>query len=144
MMPKTIAIDFGLKRTGLAITDENKIFAFGHDTVESKNLMDYLIRWVPKEKVDCIVLGFPTRLNNEDTHITQNVRMLHEALQKQFPELRIELIDERFTSKMASESLVTMGHKKKVKNDKGIIDSVSATLILQSFLEAEGGRHGSF
>ena len=131
-MPKTIAIDFGLKRTGLAITDENCIFAFGHETVESRNLMVYLEKWFEKENVDTLVLGEPKRLNNEDTHISENVRMLKAALVKQFPSKEVVMMDERYTSKMASETIAMMGGSKK---DKGIIDKVSATIILQSYLD---------
>ena len=134
-MPKTIAIDFGLKRTGLAITDENCIFAFGHETVESKNLMDYLEKWFKKETVDTLVLGDPKRLNNEDTHISENVRMLQAALIKQFPSKEVVMMDERYTSKMASETISMIGASKKVKKDKGLIDKVSATIILQSYLD---------
>ncbi|MEJ6490865.1 MAG: Holliday junction resolvase RuvX [Flavobacteriales bacterium] len=134
-MPKTIAIDFGLKRTGLAITDENCIFAFGHETVESRNLMVYLEKWFEKENVDTLVLGEPKRLNNEDTHISENVRMLKAALIKQFPSKEVVMMDERYTSKMASETIAMMGGSKKVKKDKGIIDKVSATIILQSYLD---------
>ncbi len=136
-MPKKIAIDFGLKRTGLAITDDSNIFAFGHETIDSKQLMSYLKSWFLKESVDVIVLGLPKRLNNEDTHISQNVRLLKEALDKEFPEMKIELMDERFTSKMAGESLRISGHSKKTRNDKGIIDTVSAAIILQSYLDAK-------
>lgn len=143
-MSKAIAIDFGLKRTGLAITDESRIFAFAHETVSSNVLMEYLEKWFLIEKVDTIVLGLPKRLNNEDTHITQNVLLLETALKNKFLDKKIVLLDERFTSKMASESLASMGHKKRVKNDKGIIDSVSAALILQSFLQADGDRLGAF
>ena len=136
---KTIAIDFGLKRTGLAITDDRCVFAFGHDTVDSKNLMSYLETWFTKENVDTIVLGEPKRLNNEDTHISENVRLFKKALEEKFVDKRVIMIDERYTSKMASESIAFMGSSKKVKKDKGLIDKVSATLILQSYLEEVKG-----
>jgi putative Holliday junction resolvase len=134
-MSKIIAIDFGLKRTGLAITDESRIFAFGHETVDSKILMSYLESWFKKEKVTTIVLGEPKRLNNEDTHISENVRMFKEALALKFPDKEIIMLDERFTSKMAAESIAFSGQSKKAKADKGMIDTVSATIILQSYLE---------
>ncbi|MFT7344790.1 MAG: putative Holliday junction resolvase [Lentimonas sp.] len=133
-MAKVLAIDFGLKRTGIAISDDSKMFAFGLDTVESKNLMDFLVGLVKKENIDTFVLGEPKRLNNEDTHISENVRLLKSALQKQFPDVQIESLDERFTSKMASQSIALMGKSKSVKTDKGIVDKVSATIILQDFL----------
>ena len=134
-MSKILAIDFGLKRTGLAITDDSRIFAFGHDTIESKELMKYLINLVPKENIDTIVLGEPKRLNNSDTHISENVRLLKEALKTQFKEITIVSMDERFTSKMASQSISMMGKNKSNHQNKGLIDKVSATIILQSYLQ---------
>jgi len=134
-MAKTLAIDFGLKRTGLALSDAAKMFAFGLETVASDVLMKQLILLVPEEKVDQIVIGLPKRLNNEDTHITQNVYLLKEALEKQFPTVAISLLDERFTSKMATSAMHTAGASKKQKREKGLVDKVSATIILQSFLE---------
>ncbi len=137
-MGKYLAIDFGLKRTGLALTDEMNIIASGLDTVDSVKLMDYLIVLIPKEKVSRIVLGEPKRLNGEDSHITQNVYLLKEALEKQFPEVDVILIDERFTSKMAFQVMIDGGLKKKQRQEKGLIDKISATIILQSYLEEIG------
>lgn len=134
-MPKILAIDFGLKRTGLALSDDSKIFAFGLETIESKDLMSYLKKHVPLEKIDTIVLGEPKRLNNTDTHISENVRLLREALVSNFPELEIVSIDERFTSKMASQSIALMGKNKSTHQSKGLVDKVSATIILQSYLQ---------
>lgn len=137
-MGKYLAIDFGLKRTGLALTDEMNIIASGLDTVDSVKLMDYLIVLVPKEKISRIVLGEPKRLNGEDSHITQNVYLLKEALEKQFPEVDVILMDERFTSKMAFQAMIDGGLKKKQRQEKGLIDKISATIILQSYLEEIG------
>ena len=137
-MGKYLAIDFGLKRTGLALTDEMNIIASGLDTVDSVKLMDYLIALIPKEKVSRIVLGEPKRLNGEDSHITQNVYFLKEALEKQFPEVDVILMDERFTSKMAFQAMIDGGLKKKQRQEKGLIDKISATIILQSYLEEIG------
>ena len=133
-MGKIIAIDFGLKRTGLSITDDLNMFAFGLDTVDSKDLMTSLKDLIPKENIDRIVLGLPKRLNNEDSHITQNVYLLKEILEKQFILVKVVLIDERFTSKMASQSMHNAGATKKQKKQKGLVDKVSATIILQSYL----------
>lgn len=137
-MSKAIAIDFGLKRTGLAISDETRMFAFGLETVDSRDLMNRLIQLSEQEKIDTIVLGLPKRLNNEDAHITQNVLLLEEALKKQFPLYSVVLEDERFTSKMASAAMHTAGASKKQKREKGLIDKVSATIILQSYLDRNG------
>lgn len=135
-MGKIIAIDFGLKRTGLAITDENQIIASGLTTVDSKVLMDYLVKLISKDKIETIVLGLPKRLNNEPTHITENVLLLKEALQKQFTSIKIELLDERFTSKMAFQTMIDSGLSKKQRQNKGLIDEISATILLQSYMDS--------
>lgn len=134
-MGKVISIDFGLKRTGMAISDESRIFAFGLDTVESNKLMPFLIELEKKERFTTIALGLPKRLNNEDSHVTENVRLLKNALENQFAGIEIVLIDERFTSKMAAASMYTAGATKKQQKEKGLVDKVSATIILQSYLD---------
>ncbi len=133
-MGKILAIDFGLKRTGIAITDASNIIASPLTTVDSIHLMTFLIDTVKKENVTTIVMGDPKRLNNEATHITENVYLLKEALEKQFPTVKIELMDERFTSKMALQSMIDGGMKKKQRQEKGMIDQISAAIILQSYL----------
>lgn len=134
-LSKILAIDFGLKRTGLALSDELQMFAFGLKTIDSKTLMDELKILVEKEKVTEIVIGEPKRLDASDSHITQNVRLLKEAIQKNFPALLVNLLDERFTSKMASAAIAQSGLKKKDREQKGLIDTVSATIILQDYLQ---------
>jgi putative Holliday junction resolvase len=133
-MGKIVAIDFGLKRTGIAITDASNIIASPLTTVDSIHLMTFLIDLVKKENVTTIVMGDPKRLNNEATHITENVYLLKEALQQQFPGLKIVMVDERFTSKMAFQSMIDNGMKKKQRQEKGMIDQISAAIILQSYL----------
>ena len=133
-MGKTLAIDFGLKRTGIAITDAANMFAFGLDTVESNQLMDFLKTIVPKEGVSTVVIGLPRRLDTSDAHITQNVYLLKEAIEKEVTSVNVLLIDERFTSKMASQSMHTAGATKKQKKQKELVDKVSATILLQSYL----------
>lgn len=135
-MSKILALDFGLKRTGMALSDESFTFAFGLKTVDSKNLMNELKLLVVKEKISEIVLGEPKRLNLEDSHITQNVHLLKQALEKEFPALKIALLDERFTSKMASSVISQSGLSKKDKQNKGLIDEVSATILLQDYLSS--------
>ena len=136
-MGKIVAVDFGLKRTGLAITDEMNMFAFGLNTVESANLMEELKNLVLKDNVTIFVLGLPKRLNNTDAHVTQNVLLLKEAMEKEMPLIKVELLDERFTSKMASQSMHTAGATKKQKKKKELVDKVSATIILQSYLSQQ-------
>jgi len=133
-MGKVIALDFGLKRTGVAISDDSRMFAFGLDTVDSKNLMNYLIDLKKTEQFTTIVLGMPKRLNNQDSHVSENVRLLKTALEKQFVDVEVLLLDERFTSKMASASMHSAGASKKQKKQKELVDKVSATIILQSYL----------
>lgn len=127
-------MDFGLRRTGIAITDEMNIIASGLTTVDSRELMAFLEKTVPARNVDTIVIGEPKRLNSEDTHMTQNVRYLKEDLEKKFPGVQVVLIDERFTSKMAFQSMIDGGLSKKQRRDKALIDEVSATIILQSYM----------
>lgn len=134
-MGKVVALDFGLKRTGIAVSDDAKCFAFGHSTVESKLLLTFLVPFITKEKIDTIVLGLPKRLNMENSHITENVHLLKLELEKNVT-IPVVLYDERFTSKMAFDSLIQGGVSAKKRKDKGLIDEVSATILLQSYLRS--------
>jgi putative Holliday junction resolvase len=133
-MPTIVAIDFGLKRTGLAITDDQSIIASPLTTVESSTLMSYLTELTLRDSIATFILGFPTRLDGSDTHITQNVRLLKEALEKQFPEISVLLQDERFSSSRAMETIHLAGKKKHMK-EKELVDKLAATLILQDYLD---------
>jgi putative Holliday junction resolvase len=133
-MGRKIALDFGLKRTGIAISDESNIIASGLTTVDSKNLMTFLEQLIPEKKIDTIVLGLPKKLNNEDGHITENVRLLKSALEKKFPLCQVILLDERFTSKMAFQIMIDSGLKKKDRQNKGLVDEISATILLQDYM----------
>ncbi len=133
---RILALDFGLKRTGLAITDENNIIASGLKTVDSKILIGEIQKIVREKNIGVLVLGEPKRLNNENTHITENVHILFEVLKKEFPDLNVTLYDERFTSKMASQAISMSGLSKLKKQDKGLIDEVSATILLQSYMSS--------
>lgn len=133
-MGRKLAIDFGLKRTGLAVTDSANIIASALKTVPSEELMSTLKQLVIELDIDTFVLGLPKNLNNTDTHITQNVRMLAEALQQVFPLIKTVLLDERFTSSMALQSMIMAGSTKKQRQQKENIDKISATIILQSYL----------
>lgn len=135
-MPKIVAIDFGLKRTGLAMTDDNAIIASPLTTVESASLMEFLIQLTSKESISIMVLGFPTRLDGSDTHITENVRLLKGVLEKQFPLIKIDLQDERFSSSRAMETIHMAGKKKQMK-EKSLVDKLAATLILQDYLSQQ-------
>ena len=133
---RILALDFGLKRTGLAITDENNIIASGLKTVDSKVLLVEVHKIVSEKNIGTLVLGEPKRLNNDHTHITENVHILFEVLKKEFPTLFVTLYDERFTSKMASQAISMSGLTKNKKQDKALIDEVSATILLQSYMRS--------
>ena len=135
-MSKIVAIDFGLKRTGLAITDQNAIIASPLTTVDSSTLMEFLLQLTSKESISTMVLGFPTRLDGSDTHITENVRLLKDVLTKQFPQCSIVLQDERFSSLRAMETIHLVGKKKQMKQ-KSLVDKLAATLILQDYLSQQ-------
>lgn len=135
-MGRKLAIDFGLKRTGLAITDTSNIIASPLETVESKELMERLKVLVSQNQLDTFVLGLPKNLDNTDTDITQNVYFLKEALEKQFPAVKTVLLDERFTSKMAFNAMLAGGLSKKQRAEKATIDKVSAAILLQNYLDA--------
>lgn len=137
-MPRVLAIDLGTKRTGLAVTDPLKITANPLETIETSKLIDYLRSYCGREEVEALVLGLPTRLNGQDNEMTPRVMKLKEELEKTFPEKKIALIDERFTSKMAMQTMIAMGSKKKDRKEKaGNLDKVSAAIILQSYLERQ-------
>ena len=136
-MPKAIAIDFGLKRCGIAITDELQMIASPLETVPSTELEDFLAKLNDKESIDSIVLGLPLGLDGSDTDITPNVRLLNERLNLLYPEKTIVLFDERFTSSMASQAMVDFGMKKKDRQKKENIDMTSAALILQGYLRSK-------
>ena len=133
-MEKAIGIDFGLKRTGLAITDDLGLIASPLVAVPSEKLMSFLIDLIPKEKIKLIVLGYPTSLDGSDTHITENVRLFKTALEKQFS-LPVMLQDERMSSSRAMQA-IHQGGKAKQKKNKGLVDTISATLILQDYMES--------
>ena len=134
-MGRILAIDFGLKRTGLAITDPSNIIASPLETVDSQILMTRLKDIVSTMNVSTLVLGEPKNLDGSPTHVTANVHLLKEALTSTFTGLSVVLVDERFTSSMALQSMIQAGSTKKQRREKGAIDRVSAAIILQSYLD---------
>ena len=134
-MPRILAIDYGLKRTGLAVTDPLKIIATGLTTVESKQLISFLKNYFNKEGVELIIIGEPKNLDDSDTHATQLVRNIIKELQKNFPLIPVKTVDERFTSKMASRAMIEMGLKKKKRRDKALVDEIAAAIMLQEYLK---------
>jgi putative Holliday junction resolvase len=135
-MARILAIDYGMKRTGIAVSDPLRIIATGLETVETDKLLTFLQAYFLKEKVDQLVVGMPRRLNNEDTDMTPHVKALVEKLKIHFPDKPVALIDERYTSSIALQTMIDGGMKKKDRRIKGNVDKISATLILQSFMES--------
>lgn len=136
-MSRILAIDYGSKRTGFAVTDPSQIIATPLDTVETKSALLFLTNYMKKEEVEKIVIGMPKNLQNEDTDSTLAVRKFIAVLKRSFDNIPVIEVDERFTSKMAFQSMITGGVKKKDRKNKATIDKLSATIILQSYLEAE-------
>jgi putative Holliday junction resolvase len=135
-MGRLLAIDYGMKRTGLAVTDPLRIIATALETVETPQLINYLKKYFHHEPVDEVVIGLPKQLNNQDSETAPAVRQFIALFQKNFPDKPITPWDERFTSSMAQQAMITGGMKKKDRQVKGNVDKISATLILQNFMEA--------
>ncbi len=131
---RILCIDYGGKRTGLAVTDPLKIIATALATIESKNLITYLKEYIAKEPVELILIGMPLNLDDTPTHGTPLVLAAIKQLQKNFPTIPIKTVDERYSSKFASQAMVQMGMKKKDRQVKGNIDQVAATMLLQEYL----------
>ena len=136
-MGRILAIDYGRKRVGIAVTDELKIIANALTTVHSKDIMQFLKDYLSKEKVECIVVGLPKQMSGEASESEKYITPFVKQLQKEFPGLLIERYDERFTSKMAFQTMIDSGLKKKDRQNKALVDSISATIILQSYLESK-------
>jgi putative Holliday junction resolvase len=133
-MPRILAIDYGLKRTGLAVTDPLKIIATGLTTVESKQLIPFLRKYFWAEQVELIIIGEPKNWDDSDTHATPLVHKAIKELEKTFPSIPVKKVDERFTSKMASQAMIEMGMKKKQRQNKALVDEIAATIMLQEYL----------
>ncbi len=134
-MGRIIAIDYGTKRVGLAVTDSLQLIASPLTTVEEKKVLDFLKSYFAREVVETIVVGKPSRMDGNDTHASLPIEKFVNLLRKTFPNLKIEQVDERFTSKMAQRTLLEMGLKKKDRQKKENTDQVSAAIILQTYLD---------
>ena len=134
-MGQIIAIDYGKARCGVAATDDMKIIASGLDTVETRFLMDFLKKYVVENRVEEVVIGLPTDLKGNVSEVETDILGFIENFKKEFPQIEVHRFDERFTSKMASFFISQSGKSKKQRQQKGFIDKVSATIILQNFLE---------
>ena len=135
ILARILSIDYGKKRTGIAVTDPLKIIATGLTTVETPKLQAFLKDYFSKEQVEEVIIGMPTNMDDSDTHATPLVRNFIKAFQKTFPAIPIKEVDERFTSKMASRAMLEMGLKKKQRQNKALVDEISATIMLQEYLQ---------
>jgi len=134
---RILAIDYGKKRVGLAVTDPLKIIANKLATVSAHEIWDFLKDYFQKEQVECIVVGYPRQMNNEPSDAVLYIDPFLNRFRKLYPEMPLELVDERFTSKMAFQTMIDAGLKKKARQNKETIDTVSATIILQSYMEQQ-------
>lgn len=134
-MGRILAIDYGMKRTGLAVTDPLKIIATGLTTVDTPQLFNFLKDYFKKETVELILIGEPKNLDDTATHITKQVETVILRLKKEFPAIPVIGVDERYTSKMASKAMIEMGMKKKQRQNKKLLDEIAATIILQEYLQ---------
>ena len=135
-MGRILAIDYGKKRTGLAVTDPLRITPGGLATVASSELLQYLSEYIPREGVDLVVVGYPRQMNNEESESMRYIRPFVAKLEKRFPQLRIVYYDERFTSGLAQKTILESGIGKKKRRNKALVDEVSAIIILQSYMES--------
>jgi putative Holliday junction resolvase len=133
-MARIIAIDYGLKRTGLAVTDPLQIIATGLTTLPSHEVIKFLKEYFLKEEVELVIVGEPKNLDDTDTHATPIVKRFVKKIMKEFPSMRIITVDERYTSKMASRAMIDMGMKKMQRRDKSLVDEIAATMMLQEYL----------
>jgi len=136
-LSRIVAIDYGTKRTGVAVTDPGQMIATPMETVASHELMVFLEKYFIKEEVETLVVGLPVRTDGSDSESMRPLRFFVQAFKKRFPAIGVEWMDERFTSKMAMDAMVAGGMKKSDRRVKGNIDKISASLILQSWLERQ-------
>jgi putative Holliday junction resolvase len=135
-MARILSIDYGLKRTGLAVTDPLQIIATGLTTVETPKLIPFLKDYFAKEPVELIIMGEPKNWDESDTHATPLVKKAVERLKKEFPAIPIKMVDERYTSKLASQAMIEMGMKKMQRRNKALVDEIAATIMLQEYMRS--------
>ena len=136
-MSRILCIDYGKKRTGIAVTDPLQIIATGLTTVDSHELLPFLKKYFQQEEVELLVIGDPKNLDDSDTHATPLVKEIIKKLEKEFPKIPIKKVDERFTSKMAKQAMIEMGMKKKDRRNKRTVDEIAATIMLQEYMGSQ-------
>lgn len=134
-MARILALDYGKKRTGIAVSDPLQIIARGLETVDTNELIGYLKKYFKEEEVEKVIIGYPLNFDDTPTHATPLVEKFIGKYKHVFPDVEIEKVDERLSSKMASQAIAGMGLKKKDREEKGLIDTVAATILLQDYLE---------
>jgi putative Holliday junction resolvase len=133
-MPRILAIDYGIKRTGIAVTDELQIIASGLTTIPSESAIAFLADYFSKENVAKVLIGEPKQMNGQPSESTPVIEKFVANFVKAFPEMKIERVDERFTSKMAFQTMIDSGLSKKQRQNKGLVDEIAATILLQDYL----------
>ena len=136
-MSRIVAIDYGRKRTGIAVSDTMQLIANGLTTVSTHELLNFIGEYMAKEPVERIIIGLPKQMNNEVSENMKNIEPFVRSLKKRYPDLPVEYVDERFTSVLAHQAMLDGGLKKKARQDKALVDEISATIILQSYLESK-------
>jgi putative Holliday junction resolvase len=136
-MARILAIDYGGKRTGIAVTDPLQIIATGLKTIASADLISFLKTYLKEEEVELIIIGMPKNWDESDTHGTPLVKEAIKKINKDFPQMKVKEVDERYTSKMAKDAMLQMGLKKKDRRNKGIVDEIAATIMLQEYMQSQ-------
>jgi putative Holliday junction resolvase len=139
-MGRILAIDYGRKRVGIAVTDTLQMIANKLTTVSAHDIFDFMGDYFSREKVDLVVVGYPKTLANQPSESIRYINPFLKQFQKKYPDVKLELVDERFTSKIAFQTMIDAGLKKKDRQNKGLVDAVSATIILQSYLEQKRNK----
>ncbi len=135
-MARILAIDYGGKRTGIAVTDPMQIIATGLTTIASHELIPFLKKYFSQEAVELVIIGLPKNWDESDTHGTPLAEAAIKRIQKTFPEMPLKTVDERYTSKMAKDAMLQMGMKKKDRRDKKLVDEIAATIMLQEYMQS--------
>ncbi|WP_298302646.1 Holliday junction resolvase RuvX [Flavobacterium sp.] len=133
-MPRILAIDYGIKRTGIAVTDEFQIIASGLTTIPSETIIAFLKEYFNKEKVEKVIIGEPKQMNGQPSESAEIIEKFVIKFKSEFPQMKMERVDERFTSKMAFQTMIDSGLKKKQRQNKGLVDEIAATIMLQDYL----------
>ena len=136
-MSRIVAIDYGRKRTGIAVSDTMQLIANGLTTVPTHELLNFIGEYIAKEPVERIIIGLPKQMNNEVSENMKNIEPFVRSLKKRYPDLPVEYVDERFTSVLAHRTMLEAGLKKKDRQNKALVDEISATIILQTYLESK-------